>query len=124
MDDHWNRLRLWRRWNFGACLLEGGKERFEKSLYQLCKVSHDISVSRYALAVITHFLVPKSSNLLRVNREEIRTFPNGGSTMRQLSLPILHNLGGGGEIRTLDTLRYATFPRWWNKPLSDASVFD
>ena len=31
--------------------------------------------------------------------------------------------GGGGEIRTLDTFRYATFPRWWNKPLSDASVY-
>ena len=30
---------------------------------------------------------------------------------------------GGGEIRTLDTFRYATFPRWWNKPLSDASIF-
>src|SRR5258706_486639 len=35
--------------------------------------------------------------------------------------PILSFLGGSGEIRTLDTFRYATFPRWWNKPLSDAS---
>ncbi|KKP77569.1 MAG: Recombinase [Candidatus Nomurabacteria bacterium GW2011_GWC2_35_35] len=37
---------------------------------------------------------------------------------------MLHpNFCGGGEIRTLDTFRYATFPRWWNKPLSDASIF-
>ncbi len=28
---------------------------------------------------------------------------------------------GGGEIRTPDTLRYAAFPRRWNKPLSDTS---
>lgn len=30
-------------------------------------------------------------------------------------------IGGGGEIRTLEGFHLATFPRWWNKPLSDTS---
>ena len=66
----------------------------------------------------------KSSNLFAVDPEEIRTFPNGGSTMRHLSLPILHNPGGGGEIRTHDTFRYAAFPRRCTRPLCDASNAD
>src|SRR3989338_9753889 len=43
-----------------------------------------------------------------------------GATPFRLPIPIF-NFGGGGEIRTLDALRHAAFPRRWNKPLSDAS---
>src|SRR3989338_4606276 len=37
--------------------------------------------------------------------------------------PIRNTTGGGGEIRTHDTLRYAAFPRRCTRPLCDASSY-
>jgi hypothetical protein len=58
---------------------------------------------------------------LQVSKIEPPEPPRGSKNVANTKVQTWKS-GGGGEIRTLDALRHATFPRWWNKPLSDASV--
>src|SRR3989344_942217 len=64
---------------------------------------------------------PRSSPTTLQSERALRRIFKAYASRNSPSIKIYAIENGGGEIRTLDALRHAAFPRRWNKPLSDAS---